>query len=59
MGRVVDAIAAALYLRDDGDVHITFLREFLLREFLIASRLADGVAGGAAAVAADIGKGSG
>ena len=46
MGRVVDAIAAALYLRDDGDVHITFLREFLLGEFLIASRLADSIAGG-------------
>ena len=46
MGRIVDAIAAALNLRDDGYVHITFLREFLLREFLIASRLADGIAGG-------------
>jgi len=46
VGRVVDAIAAAFNLRDNGDVHITFLREFLLREFLIASRLADGVAGG-------------
>jgi len=46
VGRVVDAIAAALNLRDDGDVHITFLREFLLGEFLIASRLADGIAGG-------------
>ena len=45
MGRVVDAIAAALNLRDDGYVHITFLREFLLREFLVASRLADGIAG--------------
>ena len=42
--RIVDTIAAALNLRDDGDVHITFLREFLLREFLVASRLADGVA---------------
>ena len=46
VGRIVDAIAAALNLRDDGDVHITFLREFLLGEFLIASRLADGIAGG-------------
>jgi hypothetical protein len=46
VGRIVDAIAAALNLRDDGDVHITFLREFLLREFLIASRLADGITGG-------------
>ena len=46
VGRIVDAIAAALNLRDDGYVHITFLREFLLGEFLIASRLADGVAGG-------------
>ena len=46
VGRVVDAITAALNLRDDGDVHITFLREFLLGEFLIASRLADGIAGG-------------
>jgi len=46
VGRVVDAIAAALNLRDNRDVHITFLREFLLGEFLIASRLADGVAGG-------------
>ena len=46
VGRIVDAITAALNLRDDGDVHITFLREFLLGEFLIASRLADGIAGG-------------
>jgi hypothetical protein len=46
VGRIVDAIAAALNLRDDGDVHITFLREFLLREFLVASRLADGITGG-------------
>ena len=46
MGRIVDAITAALNLRDDGDVHITFLREFLLGEFLIASRLADSIAGG-------------
>ena len=44
--RIVDTIAAALNLRDDGDVHITFLREFLLREFLVASRLADGITGG-------------
>ena len=46
VGRIVDAIAAALNLRDNRDVHITFLREFLLREFLIASRLADGITGG-------------
>ncbi len=46
VGRIVDAIAAALNLRDNRDVHITFLREFLLREFLIASRLADSIAGG-------------
>ena len=46
VGRIVDAIAAALNLRDNRHVHITFLREFLLGEFLIASRLADGVAGG-------------
>ena len=46
VGRIVDTIAAALNLRDDGYVHITFLRELLLREFLVASRLADGIAGG-------------
>lgn len=46
VGRIVDTIAAALNLRDNRDVHITFLREFLLCEFLVASRLADGVAGG-------------
>jgi hypothetical protein len=46
VGRIVYTIAAALNLRNDGYVHITFLRELLLREFLIASRLADGIAGG-------------
>ena len=46
VGRIVYAIAAALNLRDNRDVHITFLREFLLGEFLVASRLADSIAGG-------------
>lgn len=46
VGRIINAIATALNLRDDRDVHITFLREFLLGEFLVASRLADGIAGG-------------
>ena len=46
MGRIINAIAAALNLRDNRDVHITFLREFLLGEFLVASRLADSIAGG-------------
>ena len=46
VGRIVDAIAAALNLCDNGDVHITFLREFLLREVLVESRLADGITGG-------------
>ena len=45
VGRIVYTIAAALNLRNDGYVHITFLCEFLLREFLIASRLAYGIAG--------------
>ena len=42
---IVDTIASAFNLRDDGDVHIAFLREFFLGEFLIASRLADSIAG--------------
>jgi hypothetical protein len=43
---IVDTVASTFNLRDDGDVHIAFLREFFLGEFLVASRLADGVAGG-------------
>ena len=68
---IVDTIASAFNLRDDGDVHIAFLREFFLGEFLVASRLADSVAGGlgyilglfreviCAAATAAIGTGSG
>jgi hypothetical protein len=41
---IVDTIASTFNLRDDGDVHIAFLREFFLGEFLVASRLADSVA---------------
>ena len=71
MRSVIDTITSAFNLRDDGDVHIAFLREFFLGEFLVASRLADSVAGGlgdilglfreviSAATAAAIGTGSG
>ena len=45
MRRVVYAIAAAFDLRDNGNVHIAFLREFLLGEFLFTSRGSYGVAG--------------
>jgi len=44
MRRVIDTVTSAFNLRDDGNVHIAFLREFLLGEFLVASRLADSVA---------------
>ena len=46
VGRIVHAISAALNLRDNRDVHITFLREFFLGEFLVTSRLADSITGG-------------
>lgn len=46
VGRIVDAIATALNLRDNRDIHITFLCEFFLGEFLLTSRLADGITGG-------------
>ena len=41
---IVDTVASTFNFRDDGDVHIAFLREFFLGEFLVASRLADSVA---------------
>ena len=68
---IVDTVASTFNLRDDGDVHIAFLREFFLGEFLVASRLADSIAGGlgdilglfseviCAAAATGIGTGSG
>ena len=43
---IVDTVASTFNLCDDGDVHIAFLREFFLGEFLVASRLADSIAGG-------------
>ncbi len=46
VGRIVDAIATALNLRDNRDIHITFLCEFFLGEFLLTPRLADGITGG-------------
>jgi hypothetical protein len=71
---IVDTIASTFNLCDNGNVHIAFLREFFLGEFLVASRLADSIAGGfrdilglfrevisvaATATAAGIGTGSG
>ena len=68
---IVDTVASAFNLRDNRDVHIAFLREFFLGEFLVASRLADSIAGGlgdilglfreviCATTAAGIGTGSG
>ena len=46
VGRIINAIATALNLRDNRDIHITFLCEFFLGEFLLTPRLADGITGG-------------
>ena len=43
---IVDTVASTFNLRDNRDVHIAFLREFFLGEFLVTSRLADTIAGG-------------
>jgi len=46
MRRIIHTIPAAFNLGDNTHVHITFLREFFLGEFLFATRSSDSVACG-------------